>query len=466
MISSSERSFDGLPRGWPDELWLRLAILSLVFALVKGFDANNSIYPVRPNEYLALQLVLVTATLLLAPRGRILSVYLPITWVCFMVWWLASYTWSVFPAGFYDVTRRDIGVVLTVVVLASIMPVGYFLRSIIHAGYVSIGLVFLAILLQPDVAFSTVEGGGLRGGFVHKNFMAASLCVTMAAVLAFWKRRESKWLFIAMVFVLIVLSQSSTGLATFFLVLMMWWALDQYGWVRRTLGRSFVTVTLGVALVLIVAFSLLLEPLVQLNGKDLTFAGRTEIWDAVITAIRQRPLIGYGWGGVFQSFSVEPTLSINRQLGYPVFHSHNAALELMLRLGAIGLVLFVAQLFATLRLGWKLLQEFNPIGTFIFLYGGIVVMFGFVESLTGLGVYFGLLVAFPAMRLQLLSKAGGENGSSRLTEGDRSEEVSSGRVHRPPSAVAERSASSSLRTEIDDRNDAWGPNLRRDDPRD
>ena len=405
MSLESDRTFNGLASRDPSALWLQVATFSLVSAMVKGFGAYDFLYPITPTPFLLFQAVLISCVLFLAPRGTVGSIFVPLTTLCFIGWWLLSYQWSTFRLGFTAASSSELATVVTMVLMASVIPVTQYIRCILYAGYISIGLVFVTIVLYPDSAFSSSALGetvaGLHGGFGHKNFMSASLCVTVAAVLAFESRRIVRGLVTLLALALILLSQSSTGLAAMVLVLVVHWVLNQYGWARRTFGRSFASVSALLGVIFIGVFALIVGPAISLIGKDMTFTGRTEIWTGVVDAIRKRPFIGYGWGGAWQDFSSEPTLSIVRPLGYPVLHSHNAVLELMLRAGVVGLGLYLLQFLAFMRLGWKAVNVSNPIGTFIFLFAGIVVIFGFSESMVGFGVFFGLIAAFPAMRLIL-----------------------------------------------------------------
>ena len=77
------------------------------------------------------------------------------------------------------------------------------------------------------------------------------------------------------------------------------------------------------------------------RGKDLTLSGRTLIWSASTDAISDRPLTGYGIGGVWRDAATDPTAVMMRKIGFTVFHSHSTVLEVMLLLGAIGLALFL-----------------------------------------------------------------------------------------------------------------------------
>ena len=69
-------------------------------------------------------------------------------------------------------------------------------------------------------------------------------------------------------------------------------------------------------------------------GKDLTFTGRTNLWDNAINKILTRPIIGYG-----------DMDQITERLVLGDVYCHNGLLELLFRGGVIHLILFVALIF-------------------------------------------------------------------------------------------------------------------------
>jgi exopolysaccharide production protein ExoQ len=79
------------------------------------------------------------------------------------------------------------------------------------------------------------------------------------------------------------------------------------------------------------------DALAALVGRTPELTGRTEIWHWVITFIRERPILGYGYAG-FWTESVSAT--VERAIGSHMY-SHNGYLDTILTLGALGLSLAV-----------------------------------------------------------------------------------------------------------------------------
>jgi len=104
----------------------------------------------------------------------------------------------------------------------------------------------------------------------------------------------------------------------------------------------------GTALIAL-AFLLVAAPdfLLDLVGKDQTLTGRTEIWSAVMHQIQHRPVLGYGFGAVWDSTAVwAPIQQISLEQGFVIHEAHNSWLGVWLELGYLGLAawtfLFVA----------------------------------------------------------------------------------------------------------------------------
>jgi len=74
-----------------------------------------------------------------------------------------------------------------------------------------------------------------------------------------------------------------------------------------------------------------------LLGRSSHLTGRTEIWALVIPFISQKPILGYGYSGFWLGASPE-SFVVNRVMRGAIEYSHNGYLEMLLTLGAIGLL--------------------------------------------------------------------------------------------------------------------------------
>jgi exopolysaccharide production protein ExoQ len=83
-------------------------------------------------------------------------------------------------------------------------------------------------------------------------------------------------------------------------------------------------------------------------GKDPSLTNRTLIWNAVLTAIRKRPILGYGYGGFWNGLQGE-SANIIGTIGVFLSHSHDGFLNITLQLGLVGLGLFGLSFVVALR---------------------------------------------------------------------------------------------------------------------
>jgi exopolysaccharide production protein ExoQ len=84
----------------------------------------------------------------------------------------------------------------------------------------------------------------------------------------------------------------------------------------------------------------------RLDSSEGSLNGRTGIWEEVSHFVERRPMLGYGYGGFWNSAHIAE-ISDKEQWGVP--NSHSAYLDYLLTLGAVGLMGYVFILFAGIR---------------------------------------------------------------------------------------------------------------------
>lgn len=186
--------------------------------------------------------------------------------------------------------------------------------------------------------------GALKGIFTHKNE-----CGFFMAILAtpglFLRRcvRASRVVIHGYLFLcvgIVVLSQSRTAwidLLFIFSASAAMYLLRRF----KTRDRAVVAILVILAgccacLFVVANLSMFLE----LLGKDPSFSGRTLVWQAVIGAIVQRPILGYGYAAFFSSMNAGAgTLVMTTR--FVVNHPHDGYLAIFLDLGIVGLLCFI-----------------------------------------------------------------------------------------------------------------------------
>jgi exopolysaccharide production protein ExoQ len=370
------------------DLWLGLAALTLGLALLDSLGSYQEILVIKPTRYSIVLGVLLALTLALTPRGHFRQVRFPKALIAFVAVMLASYLWSSYRAGFFKGTNRDFINLAAVVICGQLLTVDRYFKVLRRVGYLSIGLIFVALAVYPSRAY--VHAEGLRGGFIHKSPMGAALVMLVALVLCTEPRPGVRRAVTLGVVVLLLAGRTTTGVAAILLVLSLYVPLKNYQRIKATLGRAFGSLMVGAAVIFAAGYFVLSNALISLYGKDLTFSNRTKIWQGVTTVVSHRPLLGYGWS-VWSALWLPPASTIIQKAGFVIAESHNTALELLLRLGIVGLVLYLLLVFSTLRTGLQLTRSGDPAGMFAVLLVAMVFIYGFSESLLLNGAWIGIL---------------------------------------------------------------------------
>jgi O-antigen ligase len=224
--------------------------------------------------------------------------------------------------------------------------------------------------------------------FPHKNVfgpvMAVAMFVELYVTVTDMKRRKRRLALVAMYAALVILSRSLTGLllAAFYLAGAGLYVL----WRRHRLGA---------ALLLIGGFHILLAGVVVLwsdpssalgaIGKDVTLTGRTTLWGVVITYIRERPALGWGYNAMWVLGDPTTTFldAVIGQWG-AVKSSQNAFLEVTLELGLVGISVMLMILGAALWRGLRCCRAgIVPLGWFSLVFVVGVILAGLTEQTLG-----------------------------------------------------------------------------------
>ena len=258
----------------------------------------------------------------------------------FLVWAALSALWS----DDFGVTARS------VTTLAVLWAGAYFFavrlegtsaaRAVVGGGALVAVTCLGYVVADPAYAIHQltdatqfVHAGAWRGVYQHKNFLGH--VAGFFAVAIFWADRTTipwpplKWGLIALLLVLVVKSTSASALPIILITGALVWILV----IADPKQRVKALLVLAPA---VVALYWGTTAILTALGRDMTFTGRTEIWQIAIDSILTRPLQGYGFVSIsYGSFSY----SLMHQAG--VFDPHSAYLDLALGTGLIGLALFL-----------------------------------------------------------------------------------------------------------------------------
>src|SRR5690606_779150 len=211
-----------------------------------------------------------------------------------------SVLWSVAPAV---TARRAIALVGTTMVgllLATRFGVDGTLRLTGHALLWATVFSLLFVIALPHLGIATgVHEGAWQGAFNHKNQLGLRMALAGLTFLVLAREEGRSWLWwTAFALALLLLFKSRSASALVVLTATM----AAYGIVKV----ARLDYRLLLALVIILGLSAAAsgywllsnyEAVLAALGRDATLTGRTLLWVLVLGEIRERPWLGYGYGG-------------------------------------------------------------------------------------------------------------------------------------------------------------------------
>ena len=287
---------------------------------------------------------------------------------------IASIAWSIDPSLSI---RRLVRMGTIVLACVAFVLMGWHARryqnvlrpilTIMLLGSILFGLVFPSLAIHQQTSAELI--GAWRGLTNHKNSLGALACIALIFWFHAWLTREVRLLPAlaggAIAMTCLVLARSSTSLAATLFVMVLLLVLLRSPQGLRPYLPYLVAMLVGILLIyalailnLIPGLGTLTAPIAALTGKDMTFTGRTEIWQILVEHIRHHPLLGTGYGAYWTAGPIAGTESYEfvRRMGsfYPG-SAHNGYLEVANDLGWAGLVCLLAYIITHVRQSLQLL---------------------------------------------------------------------------------------------------------------
>lgn len=284
----------------------------------------------------------------------------------------ASVAWSIEPAF---TVRRLIRLATILLVAIGFVLVGWHERR-----FQNVLRPLLTLLLLGSIPFALLNpalgvhheiesgvAGSWRGLANHKNTLGmlagTSVILWVHAGLLRSVRVGTLLFGLAVSGICLIKSRSSTSIMSALMMLPLLYFLIS---TPRALRPYMPVIIAGIALILMVyavavlrlvpGLEALLQPIVMLTGKDLTFTGRSEIWAIVSEQVQLHPWLGGGYGAYWTG--PVPTSPSYQFLGRMFFYpgsAHNGYLDIVNDLGAIGLVCLLGYLATYVMQALKLL---------------------------------------------------------------------------------------------------------------
>lgn len=223
-----------------------------------------------------------------------------------------------------------------------------------------------AFVFEPTTGVQ-MASRALTGIFHNENILGLSILIGVPISLGLFaqslKMTLFKWISFTLVFATIIASTSQTALFSAMIALALWGLFQALKHSRK----RFVILAgfLLLAGVILLSNSQLILKIIDKNS---TFSGRTQIWEAALKAIGERPFWGYGWDTI-----IGPSSELNAQIsqitGWEWFaHLHNDLLQWFATAGLLaGFGIFLMYFVTFLLSGYILWRFQNQEYLWIFL---------------------------------------------------------------------------------------------------
>ncbi len=350
----------------------------------------------------------VMGALLLAPRTVVMQFPISFSILGMVSIMIASVAWTIDGSATIIGLRGMIPGILAIILAGGLLSFRDFADGMVWTVQIVVAMTIVALILFPETRLH-VGGGpggddyaGWHGFFNHKNNMTPFLVLGIPTILTFHKPGLIKWGTLGLIGILLIGSTSATGLSAAFFGTVAWFWIRIYQSQEDARNSTLLALCSALGSLAVIAAALSsIATITSAYGKDTTFSGRTEIWEASIDALFARPWLGYGFGALFWREGVSnETAAIWRQVGFEASHAHNGPLDLALQVGIIGLAIFAVLWASTFRKGWAAIHTQPALSLWI-----LSVMLG--NLLMGLSedVFFGGWVAvFAVMKMLLMRR--------------------------------------------------------------
>lgn len=274
-------------------------------------------------------------------------------WLLFLIALaIVSVSWSSVP----DVALRKMIALLGTTFFGIYLGSNYnFKQQLRIYGWVfgiSILFSFIFAVAIPEYGIMNTDSitGAWRGIYPHKNGLGESMFISFLTFY-FLSNSAKRYRLLFKVccllsVVLIYLGNSATALISVVFVFLISQGLKHLSLQSK---RSVLLILLFLIAVALIQFLLLanFNTFLSVNDKDITLSGRTTLWDSLWGFIRQKPLLGYGYGSFFSGLHRETDLLWKVHDWSPV-HAHNGYIQMWLNLGIVGLLTLIIGYFSCL----------------------------------------------------------------------------------------------------------------------
>ncbi|SFR99227.1 O-antigen ligase [Microbacterium sp. cf046] len=408
------------PHGAPTARWVailasaalaRAYTLAVLGAVFSAFAIEKIAGRVTYVSIIA-GLCIIGIGMLIARRREISLVRLvPTTLVLFVAWALVSVFWSQDVSSSFWSGVSTVGLAFLAVTIGHVRDtlqtaraLGDVMRVLLS---ISLGVEILAgILLDMPFRFLGIQGniaqlGPIQGIFGTRNLLGFVAVIALITFLIEY-RTQSVRIGVSVYSVVLAgglaaLSDSPTVLV---LALAVGLAVGALALVRHTRpeARSALQWTLGGVVVAGLAIGYAARhPIIALLGAGSDLSMRVNLWNTIVDYLRSKPVQGWGWFGPWNPNEF-PFSAINYGLRTNHATGLNAYFDVLLQLGWIGLMLFIAFVGVALVRSWLDASERRSV---IYAWTPLILVTLLVDSMFESFTLFGfgwLLLVLCAVR--------------------------------------------------------------------
>jgi O-antigen ligase len=335
-----------------DKGWWRKLEAALLVLLILNFS-GGSLSPPLPgfvNSLLnAAGYGILFPLFALRWKGLIYAATRDIPLLLLFVMTVASISWSASPAVSLNEIKPFLRANLLGMYLAKYYSIKDQMRLFTWIFSLAAILSLVVVIAFPASGAPGGIGSAWKGIFNYKNSLARLMVLAaMLYLLTAIDNRRKRGLALTGFFLAMAImlgTQGKTSLASFFILLCL---LPIYITVKQNYKLQIflysILVLLGGAAVIWSAVNL--ETIVvQGLRKDMTFSGRTEIWNLTIQRGFERPWLGYGYVGFWPSdYSLvvinNTWASLAKEVGVR-FNAHSHFIDMFLQVGGLGFSLYI-----------------------------------------------------------------------------------------------------------------------------
>ncbi len=345
---------------------------------------------------------------------------LPIVWFIgfYLAVAVASVLWSPVPG----IAFRRVG--LQIVVVSSLL-IAMVTSDSKRAILDNVFIVICATITINFLAVATQQPGplGYEGIYAQKNGLGGVAAISLIFCLYFillysgWRRVAALGV-AGMAIIELVVSQSKTSLGLALLLPSVAGVIVFFGGKFRV--SSPVLVLFGVATLIIgwlfgaYLFRYSFADLSMLLFKDVTFTGRTVIWEFVLEIISRRPMLGQGyasfWGAGADSIVIREAPGFLVEL----LQAHNGYLDVMVETGVVGFSILLCIILCGF---WSAERAIRIDGRLAWLAWSLLlfaICHNFLESSWFRGFSFNWLIFLFAAMLSSGPRRGSSQGTSNM----------------------------------------------------